>query len=104
MTYARWWIVQYVRDYARRMSCFYIPQNIYEKMGKYSKAISKYRQKYGHNPAHEEISEITGLTEKEINMITFLLKMCIRDRDMANVIGKLISCFFVACAVWLIWR
>lgn len=73
MTYARWWIAQYVRDYARRMSCFYIPQNIYEKIGKYSKALSKYRQEYGHNPTHEEMSEITGLTEKEINMITFLL-------------------------------
>ena len=73
MTYARWWIVQYVRDYVRRMSCFYIPQNIYEKIGKYSKALSEYRQEYGHNPAQEEIPEITGLTEKEINMITFLL-------------------------------
>ena len=37
-------------------------------------------------------------------MGVFVYSIVRRKKDMANVIGNLISCFFVACAVWLICR
>ena len=37
-------------------------------------------------------------------MGVFFFSIVRRKRDMANVTGSLISCFFIACAIWLIWR
>ena len=37
-------------------------------------------------------------------MGVFIFSIVRRKRDMANVTGSLISGFFIACAIWLIWR
>lgn len=70
MTYARFWIVQAVRRYLERCgSAVRIPSHTRQKMTHCRRAIERIEQEQGREPTIEEIADLMGVSEKEVQEI-----------------------------------
>lgn len=69
ISYAVNWIRYYVHEEVRKLNPIKLNQNFVVKRNKVHKTIEKFKKENGREPSIEELTELTGMSEKVINNI-----------------------------------
>lgn len=69
INYAAYWIRQKMIRYIKGNDVIKVPEHMRSHIETYNRAFWKFMQEYARNPTKAEISHITGLCEKEIDVV-----------------------------------